>query len=158
MKIQESVPVLFIIGYVMVIFSFMVMEYEIKFQNYEPKPISMVELFGNGTTRSFEVENTSPDPDLTYSILLSLNRFVFAFPFVIVGIGIIGAPMAFSSATLIPPEGYRVVAFWIAGIGVSAIAALSTRNIPLWRRLPYIYFIMVIISGTPVLLNENFGN
>lgn len=155
---RESLLVFFILGYVLAVFSFLVMEYEIKYQNYEPKPIPMVELFGNGTTRSFEVENPAPDPDLIYSILLSLNRFVFAFPFVVAGIGIIASPLYLLSAPSISPEGYKTLAFWVIGIGATVLAFLYTRNVPLWRRLPYIYLIMVLVSGTPMLLNENFGN
>jgi hypothetical protein len=34
---------------------------------------------------------------------------------------------------------------------------MFTKNIPLYRRVPYIYLLAAIISGTPMLLNENFG-
>ena len=78
-------------------------------------------------------------------------------PFVVIGIGIIGAPMYFLSSQTMPPEGYKVLAFWMMGIGATALTAMYTRDISLWRRLPYIYLIMTIISGTPILLSSNFG-
>jgi len=158
MKTRELIPVLIIIGYLLAVFSFLVIENEIKFQNYEPKPIQMVELFGNGTTRSFEIENPSPDPDIFTSIFAAGMRVSFALPFAIAGLGLVAAPIGLLQTHLfVPPEGFRVLVFWIIAMSTIPINYMFTKDIPLWRRIPYIYLLAAIISGTPMLLNENFG-
>jgi len=158
MKTRELIPVLIIIGYLLAVFSFLVIENEIKFQNYEPKPIQMVELFGNGTTRSFEIENPSPDPDIFTSIFAAGMRVSFALPFAIAGLGLVAAPIGLLQTHLfVPPEGFRVLVFWIVAMISIPINYMFTKDIPLWRRIPYIYLLAAIISGTPMILNENFG-
>ncbi len=157
MKLRELIFVLIIVGYLLAVFSFLVNEYNIKFQNYERKPMQIVELYGNGSTRSFEIEDTSPDPDLFSSIFMSMSKFAYALPFVIAGIGLAGGPMALISNSAIPSELYRVMVFWIMAIIAVAITSVFFKDIPLWRRIPYIYFIGVLISGTPILLSEDFG-
>jgi ABC-type methionine transport system permease subunit len=37
------------------------------------------------------------------------------------------------------------------------VNAILSRGIPMWRRIPYIYLIAVLIGGTPILLSSNFG-
>jgi hypothetical protein len=158
MKTRELIPVLIIIGYLLAVFSFLVIENEIKFQNYEPKPIQMVELFGNGSTRNFEIENPSPDPDIFTSIFAAGMRVSFALPFAIAGLGLVAAPIGLLQTHLfVPPEGFRVLVFWIVAMISIPINYMFTKDIPLWRRIPYIYLLAAIISGTPMLLNENFG-
>jgi len=34
---------------------------------------------------------------------------------------------------------------------------MFTKDIPLYRRVPYIYLLAAMISGTPIIINENFG-
>ncbi|PIW35135.1 MAG: hypothetical protein COW26_05240 [Nitrosopumilales archaeon CG15_BIG_FIL_POST_REV_8_21_14_020_33_23] len=58
---------------------------------------------------------------------------------------------------LVPPEGLRVLVFWIVAMITIPLNYMFTKNIPLWRRIPYIYLLAAIVSGTPLLLNENFG-
>ncbi len=158
MKTRELILVLIIIGYLLAVFSFLVIENEIKFQNYEPKPIQMVELFGNGSTRNFEIENPSPDPDIFTSIFAAGMRVSFALPFAIAGLGLVAAPIGLLQTHLfVPPEGFRVLVFWIVAMISIPINYMFTKDIPLWRRIPYIYLLAAIISGTPMLLNENFG-
>ena len=158
MKTRELILVLIIIGYLLAVFSFLVIENEIKFQNYEPKPIQMVELFGNGTTRSFEIENPSPDPDIFTSIFAAGMRVSFALPFAIAGLGLVAAPIGLLQTHLfVPPEGFRLLVFWIVAMISIPINYMFTKDIPLWRRIPYIYLLAAIISGTPMILNENFG-
>ena len=158
MKTRELILVLIIIGYLLAVFSFLVIENEIKFQNYEPKPIQMVELFGNGTTRNFEIENPSPDPDIFTSIFAAGMRVSFALPFAIAGLGLVAAPIGLLQTHLfVPPEGFRVLVFWIIAMSTIPINYMFTKDIPLWRRIPYIYLLAAIISGTPMILNENFG-
>jgi len=158
MKTRELVLVSVIIGYLLAVFSFLVLEYSVIFENNKDVPIQMVELFGNGSVRNFEVENPSPDPDIFTSIFAAGMRVAFALPFAIAGLGLVGAPIGFLQTHLfVPPEGFRVLVFWIIAMVTIPINYLFTKNIPLYRRIPYIYFLAAIISGTPLLLNENFG-
>lgn len=158
MKSRELILVLIIIGCILANFSFLVLEFSIVFENNKDRPILMVELFDNGTTRNFEVENPSPDPDIFTSIFAAVGRFTFALPFAIAGLGIIGGPMALiTNSFIIPPEGYRVLVFWIIAMITIPITFLFSKDIPLYRRIPYIYLLAAIISGTPLLLNSDFG-
>jgi hypothetical protein len=158
MKSRELILVLIIIGYLLAVFSFIVIEYDIQFQNYERKPVQMTELFGNGTTRNFEIIPAGPDPSLSSSIGVSVMRLAFALPFAIAGIGLVAAPIGLLQTHLfVPPEGFRVLVFWIMAMISIPISYMLTKDISLYRRVPYIYFLAAIISGTPMLLNENFG-
>ena len=158
MKTRELILASVILAYVIAVFSFIAFEYSIQFESNKNKPISMVELFGNGSSRSFEVDNPSPEPDAFTSIFATLMRFSFAMPFAIAGLGLVAAPIGLLQTHLfVPPEGFRVLVFWIAAMITVPINYLYTKNIPLWRRLPYIYLSTAIVSGTPLLLNENFG-
>ena len=158
MKTRELTLVLIIIGYLLANFSFLVLEYSITFENNKDKPIQMVKLDGNGTVTRYQVPNPAPDPDIFTSIFAAMDRFAFALPFAIAGLGIIGGPMALiTTSFVIPPEGYRVMAFWLIAMSTIPITFLFTKDIPLWRRIPYIYLLAAIISGTPLLLNSDFG-
>ena len=158
MKTRELILVSIIIGYLLAVFSFLVIEQEIKFQNYERKPMQMVELFGNGSSRNYEIENISPDPNLFYSIGIVMIKLAFALPFVIAGIGIIGVPMALIHSNLVmSPEGIRSLVFWIMAFVSIPITVMFSKDISLYRRVPYIYVFVVLISGTPVLLSDSFG-
>ncbi len=158
MKTRELILVSIIIGYLLAVFSFLVIEYSITFENNKDRPIQMVELFGNGSTRSFEIENPAPDPDIFTSIFAAGMRVAFALPFAIAGLGLVAAPIGLLQTHLfVPPEGFRVLVFWIIAMSTIPIIYMFTKDIPLWRRIPYIYLLAAIISGTPMLLNENFG-
>lgn len=158
MKTRELVIVSVIVVYVIAIFSFVAYEYSIEIENNKNKPIPMVELFGNGSSRSFEIENPSPDPDVFTSIFATMSRFSFAMPFVIAGLGMVAAPIGlFQTHLLVPPEAFRVLVFWIVAMITIPLNYMFTKNIPLWRRIPYIYLLAAMVSGTPLLLNENFG-
>ncbi|MDH3203346.1 MAG: hypothetical protein OEL81_01550 [Nitrosopumilus sp.] len=158
MKIRELIIILIIFGYVLVNFSFLTVQYGNQHEENKDKPIQMVELFGNGSSRSFEIENPSPDPNIFTSISAAWMRLAFALPFAIAGLGMVGAPIGMLQTHLfVPPEGFCVLIFWIIAMITIPINYLFTKDIPLWRRIPYIYFLAAIISGTPLLLNENFG-
>ncbi len=158
MKTRELILVSIIIGYLFAVFSFLVLEYSITFENNKDRPIQMVELFGNGSTRSFEIENPAPDPDIFTSIFAAGMRVAFALPFAIAGLGLVAAPIGLlQTHLLVPPDGFRVLVFWIIAMSTIPIIYMFTKDIPLWRRIPYIYLLAAIISGTPMLLNENFG-
>ena len=150
--------VLIIIGYLLSVFSFLAFQYSIEFENNKDRPIQMVEMFGNGTTRSYEIENPSPDPDIFTSIFAAAMRVAFALPFAIAGIGLVSVPIGLLQTHLfVPPEGFRVLVFWIIAMISIPISVMLTKNISLYRRVPYIYLLAAIISGTPMLLNDNFG-
>jgi len=158
MKTRELILVLIIIGYLLSVFSYLVIEYSITFENNKDIPMQMVELFGNGTTRSFEIENPSPDPDIFTSIFAAGMRVAFALPFAIAGLGLVSVPIGLLQTHLfVPPEGFRVLVFWIIAMITIPINYLFTKDIPLWRRIPYIYLLPALISGTPLLLNSDFG-
>ena len=145
------------IGYLLAVFSAVVIEYEIERQNYVAQPIQMVELFGNGTTRNYEIENTS-EPNLFTSIAGTMIRFSFALPFVLGAIGIWGIPLAIIPGNFaISPETSFVLIFWLVSFISIPVTILLSKGIPMWRRIPYIYLIVVLIGGTPFLLSSTFG-
>jgi hypothetical protein len=51
-----------------------------------------------------------------------------------------------------------VYSFWILSMGSVPITIKFSKKIPLWRRIPYIYLIAVLISGTAIWLWTGFGN
>jgi len=159
MRTRELILALIIIGYLVAVFSFLVIEYEVQFQNYEPEPMQMVELFGNGSARSFEMENPPISyPSIFASMGMSAMRFFYALPFAIAGIGLIFTPIGFLQTHLfVPPEGFRLLVFWTMAIITIPLSFLLSKDVSLWRRILYIYVLAAIISGTPMILNENFG-
>jgi len=91
-------------------------------------------------------------------IITMLGLVAFALPFAIAGLGLVFVPIGLLQTHLfVPPEGFRVLVFWIIAMITIPINYIFTKDIPLWRRIPYIYLLAAIISGTPMLLNENFG-
>ena len=161
MKTRELFLVLIIIGYLLSVFSFLVIEYSITFEANKDRPIMMVKLdmIDNVTTATrYEVPNPAPDPDIFTSIFAAMGRFAFALPFAIAGLGMIGGPMALiTTSFVIPPEGYRVMAFWLVAMSTIPLTFLLSKDIPLYRRIPYIYLLAALISGTPLLFNSRFG-
>ncbi|WP_371503842.1 hypothetical protein [Nitrosopumilus adriaticus] len=159
MKTRELILVLIIIGYVLSVLFYLALEYNVEIENNKDKPMQMVELFGNGTTRNYEVEQPALSaPSMVLGIFGAGMKLVFALPFAIAGLGLVSAPIGFLQTHLfVPPEGFRVLVFWIIAMITIPINYMFTKDIPLWRRIPYIYLLAAIISGTPMLLNENFG-
>ncbi len=87
------------------------------------------------------------------------NHFVFVFPFVLIGTGIWGIPLALINGTFLLSTDmlYRAIIF-LAGATVSIpIIVLMSKGISVWRRVPYIYAICVLIAGTPIWLEPTFG-
>jgi len=146
------------IGYLLAVFSIIVIEYEVERQNYVAQPIQMVELFGNGTTRNYEIENTF-EPNLFTSIAGTMIRFSFALPFVLGGFGLWNIPLSmyYGNFTMPLEPPYQVLIFLIVSIASIPVTILLSKGIPMWRRIPYIYLIAVLIGGTPILLSSNFG-
>lgn len=147
-----------IIGYLLAVFSAVVVEYEIERQDYVAEPFQMVELFGNGTVRNYEIENTF-EPNLFTSIAQTLSRISFALPFVLGGLGLWNIPLSmyYGSFTMPPDPLNQVLIFLIVSIVSIPVTILLSKGIPMWRRIPYIYLIAALISGTPILFSSNFG-
>lgn len=162
MKSRELILVLIMVGYLLAILSFLAFQNSIVFENNKDQSLQMVEVFGNGTTRSYEVENPNSNASASTTIFQAIMgaamKMGFALPFVIAGLGFIGGPMAFLHGNLsLSPDGLRVVVFLILSFISIPINYMLTKDIPLWARIPYIYLLAAIISGTPILLSENFG-
>jgi hypothetical protein len=159
LKTRELILVLIIIGYVLSVLFYLALEYGVEFENNKDKPIQMVELFGNGTTRSFEIEKPAlPAPSIFLGILGAGMKLVYALPFTIAGLGLVAAPIGLLQTHLfVPPEGFRVLVFWIIAMSTIPLTFLLSKDILRWRRILYIYLLAAIISGTPMLLNKNFG-
>ena len=155
---KEIIFASIIIGYLLAVFSAVVVQYEIERQNYVAQPIQMVELFGNGTTRNYEIENTF-EPNLLTSIAGTMIRFSFALPFVLGGFGILNIPLSmyYGVFTMPPEPPYQVLIFLIVALVSIPVTILLSKGIPMWRRIPYIYLIAVLIGGTPILFSSNFG-
>jgi len=157
MKTRELILVSIIIGYVLVNFSLIVLQNGVSFENKD-QSMHMIEVFDNGTTRSFEIDNPTPIPEIFASILGATIRLAYSLSMAIVGIGMVSTPIGFLQTHLfVSPEGFRVLVFWIIAMITIPINYLFTKDIPLWRRIPYIYLLAAIISATPMILNENFG-
>lgn len=158
MKTRELIFASIMIGYLLAVFSAVLIEYEIQNQNYEPQPIQMIELFGNGSARNYEVENLF-EPNFFTSVALTLSRFSFALPFVIGGFGLWHIPLAmmYGSFALPPELPYQMLTFLTVSVVSIPVNAILSKGIPMWRRIPYIYLIAVLIGGTPILLSSNFG-
>ncbi len=150
MKTRELFLVLIIIGYLLSVFSFLAFQNSIEFQNNKDIPMQMIKLdmVGNiTTTTSYEIEN--PNSNASVSEMVSLvimgtaMRFAFALPFAIAGLGMIGGPIALiTTSFVIPPEGYRVMAFWLVAMSTIPLTFLLSKDIPLYRRIPYIYLMI----------------
>ena len=158
MKTRELIFVLIIVAYISIVFSVLVYEYDTKVQDYERKPMQMVELYGNGSSRSYEIENPSTMPTIFSSILGSMMQFTFSLPLVVAGIGIIGIPIdAIQSNVVITPETYFGIIFWAISFGIIPVALKFLKDISWWRKIPYTYLLTAIISGTPILVSTRFG-
>ena len=158
MKTRELIFVTVIAVYISAAFSVLVYEYDTKVQDYERKPMQMVELSGNGSSRTYEIENPSPMPNIFSSILGSIMQFTFSLPLVVAGIAIIGIPIAVTQSNMIiTPETYYGIIFWIASIGTIPIVLKFLKELSWWRKVPYTYLLTAIISGTPILISTRFG-
>ena len=165
MKTRKLILVLIIVGYLLSVFSFFAFQNSIIFENNKDRPMQMIKLdmIGNTTiTTSYEIEspylNASASTIIFQAIMGTAMKMGFALPFVIGGLGLTSVPMILiTNNFVIPPEAYRTMVFWIIAIITIPINYMFTKDIPLWLRIPYIYLLVVIISGTPILLSEDFG-
>lgn len=164
MKIRELILALIIIGYLLSVFSFLAFQNSIAFENNKDIPMQMIKLdmVDNTTvTTSYEIENPNSNASestiVFQAIMGAAMRMGFVLPFVIAGFGFIGLPMGLTQIHLFThPESTRVVILWIIAMSTIPINYIFTKDIPLWRRIPYIYVIAALLSGTPMFFN-NFG-
>lgn len=165
MKTREIILVLIIIGYLLANLSFLAFQNSIEFEKNKDRPMQMIKLdmINNTTiTTSYELENPNSNASTStvvfQAIMGSAMKMGFALPFAIAGIGLVGVPIGlFQNNFVIHPEGYRVMGLWLIAMSTIPINYLFTKDIPLFRRIPYIYLLAAIISGTPMLLNSDFG-
>lgn len=158
MKSRDLVIIAIIIGYFLTIFSVAVMDRENAKQSSKHMPIQMVELHGNGTARNYEIENTSESNFLT-SVGGTIGQFAFALPFVLIGMGMWGMPLAIlnNSIHVLSESTNQWLLFLIPSlVAIPAMLILSTK-ISIWKRILYVYVFVMIISGTPILLSSTFG-
>ena len=74
MKSRELIFVLVIAAYVSTTFSVLVYEYDTKVQDHDRKPMQMVELSGNCSSRIYEIDNPSPMPNIFSTMLGSMCK------------------------------------------------------------------------------------
>src|SRR5690606_22106801 len=101
--------------------------------------------FGNGTSRNYEIEQPPlPAPTMVLGILGAGMKLAFALPFVLTGIGIWGMALVFVNPALpLQPEIFhRWLLFFIPSMIVIPINYILTKDIPLWRRIPYMYLLV----------------
>ena len=158
MKSRELIFVLVIAAYVSTTFSVLVYEYDTKVQDHDRKPMQMVELSGNCSSRIYEIDNPSPMPNIFSTMLGSIMQFTFSLPLVVAGIAIIGVPIAVTQSNMIiTPETYFGIIFWLVSIGIIPIVLKFLKELSWWRKIPYTYLLTAIISGTPILISTRFG-
>lgn len=158
MKTRELIVVVVILGYFLIVFSAIMIDREDVRLSSKHTPMQMVEIYGNGTVRNYEMENTI-EPSFLTSIVGTVGQLVFALPFVLGGIGMWGMPLAIlnNSSHILSESINQWLLYLIPSlISIPAILVLST-NIPKWRRISYAYVFAMIILGTPILLSSTFG-
>ena len=158
MKTKEIIFVIFIISYTSTIFTTVVIDKAETTLNSESQPLQMVELFGNGTARNYEIESPY-NPNIFSVAAGTLGHFMFAFSFVLGGFGMWGMPIVWANPELVTPAEvhYQWLSFFIPSVVSVPVTTLLSTKIPLWRRVPYIYLIAMFIAGTPIFMNSDFG-
>ncbi len=156
---NEKILGLVILGIILAATSVHAVQYSIQFEENKGRPMQMVEVFGNGTTRSYEVPVSIPHPVIIalYGILAALMKIGYALPFVLGGFSLYFGFIRYETGFDMAPEVFHYAIYWILGIISTPITFYISRQIVFWRRIPYIYIIAALISGIPLMLNENFG-
>ena len=97
---------------------------------------------------------------LSMSFVAGFSNFAFMIPLIIAGVGVwlpwIG--IIYGQFPTSGNESILVLSFWILSMVSIPITIILSKGIPLWRRIPYVYFIAVLISGTAIWLWTGFGN
>jgi hypothetical protein len=155
---NEKIFLSIIIGYFLIIFSIVVFGVVIAIQTSETIPIDVVTVFGNGTTKD---DTVIPDKTLlSTSFVARFSNFSFIFPFILAGVGIWLPWISIMNGQFLTNgnESVLVLSFWILSMVSIPITTKLSRGIPLWRRIPYVYFIAALIGGTAIWLWTGFGN
>jgi len=155
---NEKIFLTIIIGYFLTIFSIIVIGTVIASQISEPIPVELVTVFENGTTES-SVKNVDAH-SIVISFLAGFSNFSFMIPLIIAGVGV-WLPLIAIRYDQLPTYGYTailVLSFWIFSMVSIPITIKFSKGIPLWRRIPCVYFIAVLIGGTAIWLWTGFGN
>ena len=158
MQKNEKIFLIIIIGYFFTIFSIVVFGVVIAIQISEPTPIEVVTSFGNGTTKdSIVIPDQTP---LSTSFVSGFSNFAFMIPFIIAGVGV-WLPWISIMYGQFPASGdgsILFLSFWILSMVSIPVTIILSKGIPLWRRIPYVYFVAVLIGGTAIWLWTGFGN
>ena len=154
---NEKILALVILGIILSTFSVLTVQYSIQHEENKDKPMQMVKLDGNTTTR-YEVQPPPAPPSIIVGMLSAVMKLAYAFPFAVAGFSLFVTPMGLLQTHLFSsPEGFRVLVVWIIAMISIPITFYLSKEITLWRRVLYIYVIAAIISGIPIMLSENFG-
>ena len=158
MQKNEKIFLSIIIGYFFTIFSIVVFGIVIAIQISEPMPIEVITAFGNGTTKdSIVIPDQTP---LSTSFVAGFSNFSFVFPFILAGVGI-WLPWISIIYGQLPTYGDNailVLSFWILSMVSIPITIKLSKGIPLWRRVPYIYLIAILIGGTAIWFWTGVGD
>ncbi|MCV0410147.1 hypothetical protein [Nitrosopumilus sp.] len=155
---NEKILLSILIGYFFTVFSIVVLGIVIATQTSETMPVDIVTVFENGTTKNDMV--TRDRIHLDTSFVTGFSNFSFIIPFIIAGVGI-WLPWVSVISGQFPTSGDEsilILSFWILSMVSIPITTIFSKGIPLWRRIPYIYFIAVLIGGTAIWLWTGFGN
>lgn len=158
MQKNEKIFLSIIIGYFFIIFSIVVFGVVIAIQTSETIPVDVVTVFGNGTTKD---DTIIPDrTPLSTSFVAGFGNFSFIFPFILSGVGIWLPWFSIKNGQFLTygNESVLILSFWILSMVSIPITIKLSKGIPLWRRIPYVYFIAVLIGGTAIWLWTGFGN
>ena len=156
---NERILALVMLGIILSMFSVLSIQYSIQHEENKDKPMQMVTLDGN-VTITHKVQQTPPAPSsIVTGMIGAFMKLAYALPFAIAGFGLFVTPMGLLQTHLFSsPGGFRVLVFWIIAMASIPITLYLSKEITLWRRVPYIYSISAIIAGIPIMLSENFGH
>ncbi len=158
MQKNEKIFLSIIIGYFFTIFSIVVFGIVIAIQTSELMPVEVVTAFGNGTTKEgIVIPDRTP---LSTSFVAGFSNFSFIFPFILAGVGIWlpWISIIYGQLPMYGDTAILVLSFWILSMVSIPITIKFSKGIPLWRRIPYIYLVAVLIGGTAIWLWTGFGN
>ena len=154
---NEKILALVMLGIILSTFSALSVQYSIQHEENKDKPIQMVNLDGNTTTR-YEIQPPPSPPAIIVGMMGASMKLAFALPFALSGFSIfVGFIGLYETGFDINRDIYHYAIYWTLSIISIPITFYLSREMPLWRRIPYIYFIAGLISGIPIMLSENFG-
>lgn len=155
---NEKIFLAVISGYFFAIFSIVVFGIVIATQTSDSMPVEVVTVHGNKTTKDSVVITDAPPLSTSFAAVFS--NFSFVFPFILAGVGVWLPWISIMSGQLPTPHetSVLVLSFWILSMVSIPITIKLSKGIPMWRRIPYIYLVAVLIGGTAIWLWTGFGN